>query len=171
MDIREQLLKEHSKSNTEEIANYVNDDSNRFLSLINLFLHDEWIITQRAAWVISKCVDKFPHLIIPHLEEIIFNLEKANLHVAVKRNTLRVLEKVNIPEKLCGSIANSCFHFLEDNEPIAVKAFSMTVLANMLPNYPELANELKVILEHQLPFASPGFRHRANKVLKQISRL
>lgn len=171
MNIRQQLLKEHSKSNTEEIASYINQNSELFAELMHLFIHDEWIITQRASWVISKCADKYPYLIIPHLEQLVLNLENPTIHVAVKRNTLRVLENVPIPEQLCGSLVNTCFQFLEENEPIAVKAFSITVLANLLPQYPELANELKLILENQLPYSSPGFKHRANKVLKQISRL
>lgn len=171
MNLREQLLKEHSKLNTEKITSYINGDSKLFAHLIDLLLNDEWLITQRASWVVSKCIDKKSNLITPHLERLILNLENDTVHVAVKRNSLRVLTNVNIPENSCGSLINTCFKFLEGDEPIAVKSFSISVLSNLLPTYPDLANEMRVILENQLPYASPGFKSRANKVLKQISRL
>ena len=171
MNIREALLQEHSKKQTQVIANYIGSDKIRFKELMGLFLKDTRIITQRAGWVISECCDKYPYLIQPHLEPFILNLQKEGIHDAVKRNTVRILDNQIIPENLCGPLADSCFRFLEGNEPIAIKAFSMTIIANMLNRYPELANELKVILEDQLPYASPGFRGRAMKVLKQISSL
>ncbi len=171
MNIKDQLLKENSKENAKIIAAYIQGNPNRFSDLLALFFNDEWRITQRASWVVSKCADQHPHLITPHLDKLVLNLEKPTIHVAVKRNTLRILQEVVIPEKLCGSLANTCFQFLESKAPIAVKAFSITILANMLPKYPELANELTIILQNQLPFASPAFKQRANKVLKQISRL
>lgn len=171
MNLREQLLKEHSKLNTEKIASFINGDSKLFANLIDLLLNDEWLITQRVSWIVSKCIDKNSNLITPHLERLILNLENDTVHVAVKRNSLRVLTNVNIPENSCGSLINTCFKFLEGDEPIAVKSFSISVLSNLLPTYPDLANEMRVILENQLPYASPGFKSRANKVLKQISRL
>lgn len=171
MDIRQQLLKEHSKSNTEKIAQFIGNNDELFSKLISLFITHERIITQRAGWVVSKCTDKFPNLIIPHLEMVILNLENPTIHVAAKRNTLRILQRMQIPEYLCGSIVNRCFQFIDGHETIAVKAFSMTILGNLLLRYPDLSKELKVILENQLPYSSPGFKHRANKVLKQISKL
>ncbi len=65
MNIRQQLLKEHSKSNTELIASYINKNEAFFNELIRLFLSDEGKVTQRASWVVSKCTDQHPHLNYP----------------------------------------------------------------------------------------------------------
>jgi hypothetical protein len=69
-------------------------------------------------------------------------------------------------------LANICFGYLSDpKEPIAVRVFSMTVLANMAKENPELKNEIIPIIEDQLPFGSAGFRSRGTKVLKILKSL
>jgi hypothetical protein len=124
------------------------------------------ILASRAAWVMSYCVIKNPVLIESYLEKLIKNLN-ADVHVAVKRNTVKVLQYVDIPEKLWGRAATACIYLLQSNkEPVAVKVFSMTVLANICKHEPELATELKLIIENQLPFASAGFKARAKKILR-----
>ena len=57
---------------------------------------------------------------------------------------------------------------MDDDEPIAVKVFAMTVAANICKHEPELKNELQLVIEDQLENASAGFRARAKKVFKQL---
>ena len=85
-----------------KIAAYVGDNKDRFSELVNAFLNSSSRITQRASWPVSYCVQKHPELIKPHLKRIINNLKKNNIHVAVKRNTLRMLQFVEIPKSLHG---------------------------------------------------------------------
>jgi len=124
---------------------------------------------QRAAWPVSYCVSAHPKFIVKHWSSVIKNLGKPNLHDAVKRNTIRFLEDIEIPEEYHGDILNLCFTYLESPaEPLAVKAFSMTVLGNLAKFYPEIIPELKLIVEDQIPHQTVGFRTRARKVFKQI---
>ncbi|HEY5749370.1 MAG TPA: hypothetical protein VIU12_25055 [Chryseolinea sp.] len=96
-------------------------------------------------------------------------LNKPGIHDAVKRNTLRLLQYSELPKRLHGRVADLCFQYLQSKrEPIAVKAFSLTVLQRIVEVQPELGSELKIIIEDQLPYASPAFRSRAMKVLKTI---
>lgn len=125
-------------------------------------------MTQRAAWVVSHCADKYPELIEPYIEPMILNLKK-NITVAVQRNTLRVLQEREMPDSIIGDAADICFKILESaKEPIAVKVFAMTLLANICKKVPELKNELKILIEDQLPYGSAGFKSRANKILKKL---
>jgi len=118
---------------------------------------------------VSYCVSAHPKLIGKHWCELIGNLQKPDLHDAVKRNTIRFLEDIEIPEEYHGEILNLCFSYLESpSEPLAVKAFSMSVLGNLAKYYPEIIPELKLIVEDQLPHQTVGFRTRARKVFKQI---
>lgn len=168
MNLEAEILKEHSKKQTLKIVDYIGNDKHRFATLMDLFLEGGYRITQRSAWAVSCCAEKHPELIIPWLEKIIDNLGKP-LHDAVKRNTVRILQDLDIPEKLQGKVADKCFHFLASRkEPVAVKVFSMTVLGNLCIKEPALANELKLLIEEQLPYATPGFLSRARKVLKQL---
>jgi hypothetical protein len=59
---------------------------------------------------------------------------------------------------------------MDPKEPIAVRVFSMSVLANITRHEPDLKKELRIIIEDQLPFASAGFRARAKKVLKELEK-
>jgi len=45
----------------------------------------------------------------------------------------------------------------------------MTVLHQLIQTIPDLKKELKIILEDQLPYASPAFTVRARKILKQLA--
>ena len=87
----------------------------------------------------------------------------------MKRNTVRVLQDVKIPENMHGILTDICFQYLQNpSEAIAIKVFSMTIIHNLTKQYPELKEELKFILEEQIPFQSVGFRSRAGKILKDL---
>jgi hypothetical protein len=96
-------------------------------------------------------------------------LKRPDIHDAVKRNTIRLLQYIDIPKSLYGRVADLCFaSLLRKTEPVAIKAFSITVLAKLTEHEPDLKNELKLILEDQLPYSSPAFRVRAVRFLKGI---
>lgn len=171
MTLREEILREHSKQHTVWLANRIGPNQEAFDELLELFLGDDYRVTQRAAWVVSHCADNHPWLIDKHLQPIIENLQKP-VHVAVKRNTVRILQFVDIPEDLLGITAEICFDFLNSGkETIAVKAHSMTILYNIVKKFPELKEELKLSIEDQLPFGSAGFKNRGSKILKALDKM
>lgn len=168
MNIKDELIREHSRENALAIAQYIGTKPDRFAELMHLFLYDDAQVVQRSAWVVSKCADAHPSLLEPHLSAMINNLQN-NVQVAVRRNTLRVLQNVDVPEELMGTLADVCFGYMEDSkEPIAVKVFAMTNLYNICQKEPDLANELKLIIEQQLPYGSAGFKSRAKKILPHL---
>jgi len=134
---------------------------------MSLFLNGEYRVTQRAAFVLRFCAENHPALVEPYWDELISNLEKT-VPAAVKRNTVRYLQQACIPTHLQGQLADICFNYLIGSEPIAIKAFAMTVLANLAKTEPDLANELKIIIQDQMPHASPGFLARARRVLREF---
>ncbi|MBK8519970.1 MAG: hypothetical protein IPL54_03515 [Chitinophagaceae bacterium] len=172
MNLRAEILKEHSKAQCTKIVHWVGSNQQRFDELFNLFLHDEYRVVQRSAWPMSYCVDVHPSLISKHWKALITYLKKPNLHDAVKRNSIRLMQDIELPEAFHGEIMDLCFTCLESpKEPLAVKAFSMSVLGNLAEQYPEIKPELKLIIEDQLPHQSTGFKSRAQQVLKQLGKL
>ncbi len=90
-------------------------------------------------------------------------------HPAIKRNTLRLLQHVTIPSKYKGEVMSHCFDIITSPlEKPAAKAFSLTVLENMLNEYPEIGPELKLIIESQWEYESKAFQSRARKALKRL---
>lgn len=168
--IRELLEAEHSKVQTVRVVDYIGVDSERFEALMQLFFADDWCLNQRASWPLPIIVKKTPLLIYPYLEQLIKNLENPS-HNAVVRNTVKLLQDIHIPEEYQGKVVNLCMALLADpKEPVANRVFSMTVIYNISKKWPDLQNELKLLIESQMENESPGFKSRGRKILKQISK-
>ena len=132
------LAEEHSKQQCDRIVKYIGKDKLRFAGLIT-----------------------------PYFKPLLDNLDKKGLHVAVVRNTIRLLQDVDIPEKYHGRVMSRCFEYVATpGSPIAVKAFSLTVLQNLSQKYPDILPELKLLIEEQWNQAPPAFRSRARRILK-----
>ncbi|MBI3882880.1 MAG: hypothetical protein HY305_01310 [Sphingobacteriales bacterium] len=145
MNLREEILFEHSKAQCNKILAWVGDSQQRFDELFNLFLKDEYLVTQRAAWPLSY-----------------------DIHNAIKRNTVRLLQSIFIPKKFQGEVMNICFNYVADpKEAVAVKAFSLTILGNLAKEYPEIVPEIKLLIEEQLPRQTAAFKSRAKKLLNK----
>ena len=169
MNIVQEVLREHSKAMCDRVVRYVGDNPRHFEQLVAVFLKGPYRVTQRAGWPLSYCAQHHPNLIKPHLKRIIKNLETPGLHDSVKRNTVRLLQFVDIPKSMQGAAATVCFKFLSNpKEPVAVRVFSMSVLANITRKQPALRNELRINIEDQLPYATAGFMSRARAVLKEL---
>jgi len=167
MNLRQTILAEHSKANCTKIIKWVGASQQRFDELFDLFLNDEYRVVQRAAWPLSYIVIEHPPLIKKHFARLIKNLQKPKLHDAVKRNTLRLLQGITIPERFHGEIMSLCFDYMNSPaEPVAIKVFSMTVLKNLSVQYPEIKQELKTVIEDRWDHESAAFRSRAKKILK-----
>ena len=171
MDIKAALIREHSSAMRDKIVAYVGDDKKRFEELIFLMLTSEYRVAQRAAWPVSYCVENYPELIKPWLQKMIKKLDEKNIHDAIKRNSLRILQTVNIPEKLCGELYNKCYKFLHDiNEPIAIRVFSLSVMENISTKYPELKGEVQHNAESLLHCGIPALESRSRIVIKQLKK-
>ena len=167
-NLRETLLAEHSKAQCTLIVNWVGQSQQRFDELFHLFLNGEYRVVQRAAWPVSYCVIAHPNFISKHWAQLIKNLQQPNLHTAVKRNSVRLLQDIAIPKKYQGQIMDICFKYVESpTEAVAVKAFSLTVLTNLAKQYPDIIPEIKLLIEKQLPHQTPAFKVRAKMFLKE----
>jgi hypothetical protein len=166
MNLREAILAEHSKQQTTKIVNWVGSNQQRFDELFSLFLNDEYRVVQRAAWPLSNAAIAHPLLIKKHFGKLLRNLQKPNLHDAVKRNTVRLLQDVEIPVKYHGTVMNLCFDYIiSPTEKVAVKAFSLTILQKLSNQYPDIKQELVTVIENRWPYETAAFKSRAKKIL------
>ncbi len=169
MNLHAALLAENSKANIEKIVKAIGNDSEKFKELIHLIFNAEEKAKQRASWVMGYCVINHPELVKPYLKNLIALLNKP-VHNALKRNVVRFLQFIDIPEDFQGSVFDTCIKLiLNPKEAIAVRAFSMTVCANIAKGYPELKEEVKNILIHLAPEESAGIKSRAKNVLKTLN--
>ena len=170
MNLKAEILKADFKDQAVFVARTINGDEEMFAELMELFFSKDIRTCQRASWIVSHCVERHPWQLMPYLNSIIKNLNN-DVEDATKRNSIRVLQYVDIPEELWGETIERCFIYLTGKEAIAIKVFSMTVLYNLSLKVPEITGELKVVIEDQLPYGSAGFKSRGNKILSKISKL
>ena len=164
MKLSEEILKEHSKEQCQKIVLWVGPSQERFDELFQLFLTGEYRVTQRAAWPLTYCVEAHPAFIKKNFTKLISNLQQPNLHDSIKRNTVRLLQYVDIPKKLQGKVMDICFNYAASpKEAVAIKAFSLTVLSNLAKLYPEILPEIKLLIEEKLPHQTAAFKSRAKQ--------
>lgn len=171
MNIREQLLKVHSKSNNLLICNWIGGDSKKFALLIDAFLDKEYRVVQRAAWSVSTIGVKHPHLLLPHID-VMINAAEHPIHPAVLRNIFKLMAEAVLPisEAQEGRLLNLSFDLLTNPaQPVAIRVHCMQFIANLCKSYPDLAIELKEIIEDGMEYGSAGFKSRGRKILKQLS--
>jgi len=169
MNLKDEILREHSKAQAVRLSAYIKNDEAKFDELMQFVLSDDKRLSQGAAWVMSHCADKNPGLIMPYIGRMAKVL-KNTPHVAVKRNIIRVLSYVKIPEVYQGDLVNTCFDILlNPKETIAVQSFSMTVIYNITLEQPDLQGELRVVIEDMLEHGSAGIKSRGKKILKMLS--
>src|SRR4051812_3788183 len=114
MDLKAAALKEHSKAQCNKIVKYIGNDPKKFAELVNVFLAGPYRVTQRIAWPLSCCIEQNTTLIHPHLTKILKHVQKPDIHDAVKRNVVRLLQFINIPARHQGVVADLCFTFFKD---------------------------------------------------------
>ena len=96
MDIRKQLLSDHSKSNTEEIVLFLLENPERLNQVMDLFFHWDTREKQRTAWVVGDLGRVEVKMIQPSHAKMIANLKVPKLHDAVKQNSIRYLSEAEI---------------------------------------------------------------------------
>lgn len=166
MNIREELLKEHSLANSKRIAKYACAALQNLKELMDCFLSPEYRVAQRAAWAVRHVAKKNPELIQPYLKDLVAQLVRKDVHSAIIRNAVGILQDIEIPEKFHADVMNACFAFVEDPAmPVAIKAFSLTILNNLSKYYPEIKHELKLLIEARMDFETAAFTSRSKKIL------
>lgn len=173
MNIKEALLedKTQNKAKAMQVAAYACLSARNFKELMQCFLTNDYRLAQRAAWSVSWAARSKPAMIAPHIKSLVAQLERDDVHAAVIRNSVRILEVVEIPEALQGDVMNACFKFIEiPSTPVAIKAFSLTTLFNLSKIYPEIKPELKLIIEDRMDNETAAFKSRGTKILKAMKK-
>lgn len=169
--IAELLRAEHSKAQAEKIAHLVSDGTYSTDALMACFFSRDNLIAQRAAWSVSKLSDLNIALIWPYLERMVDNLQLP-VHNAVRRNTIRIWQSIDIPEDLKGAIYGTCFEFLcSPSSPPAIRVFSMSVCTNIAMYHTHLAEELMMVIQDFSEASSAGFKSRARKEMKRLEKV
>jgi len=178
MNLKEQLLVEHSVNNAELISYYIEENPSELIELLQIILQGNKLLAQRAAWVLGKFSPGYYVELIPHLDFIISEISNAK-HVAVSRNFARVFMILTnkehleyLSEKQIDEIVEISFGWvINPKEKAAVIAFGMYTLMNLMKKRLWIVPELKLHIENNMAGSLPSFQSAGKKVLKAIARV
>jgi len=166
-DIKKLLEAEHTTAQRNKIVSFIGSNSMKMKALMSFFLDSKWHwrFNQRAAWPVNVIGRKQPKMIKPYLEKMVKVLKNPS-HNAVARNTMSIFQEIDIPEHIEGELYERSFEFLRNpKEPIAVRAFSISVLTRIAIKYPDLQGELIAEVEEHLPHGTAAYKSRAKRAL------
>jgi len=127
----------------------------------------------RASWTLTKVCDKYPEMIYPHLTGIIDSLDKLD-NESVQRSFLRILSLTDIKRlsiKQHGMLTEHCFNALKSGfSAIAVKAYSMEIVYQLVLIYPELLNEFSATVNLVQGEGSAGIIARGQMIMKKLAK-
>lgn len=117
------------------------------------------IITQNAQYlapIVSPCFERRNDITFP----------------GYKRSIAKMLCMVGVPEELEGLVVDELFKWiLNPKIKVAVKVFAIDTIAQLAVKYPELKEELLLVIEDQWDKNSAAFRARAKHIRKRLDKL
>lgn len=170
MDIREYLIARHDKETTLKLIRFIQNNPMHFKILIQFMLGNDSLLAQRASWPFSYLAIENPKWLNPYFQKLMNKLKEEGNHPAIRRNILRAFQEIEIPEKHQSELLDLTFKFsMSEAMPLAVRAFSITVASHICKPYPELKNELLIILKElgSIPQA-PAIKVRIKSALKEL---
>lgn len=172
LSIAEILFPPRELFNITHIASFV-IKQNQITDLMNCVFGADKKLSDRALWVMSHCSDLEPTCIKPYYEKLILKLNEGNLSDAFKRNTLHLFLNNEIPTMQQSFMLNICYRYLQNStEAIAVRALCIPIIFYLSKPYPELIQELTLVLRHILSQENPpALLAKARIVLKQIEKM
>ena len=167
-EIKSLVEEKHSKEQKDKIVAIVLSDKAYFTALMKCFLHGEYRVCQRAAYPLLDLVKAQPDWFKPYFKKILVKLDDKNNHPAILRNSVRILVEVEVPKNLEMQFLDKAIMYIMDNNlPVAIRAFAITLAGNITKAHPELYEEVKMVVQDQMEYPQkPAFRFRANRLLK-----
>lgn len=126
-------------------------------------------LRERMCWAIWLAIEQRPGIVSEELVVEVARLLPTMAHDAEKRTFMRLMADFPIPEDWEGPIYDLAFEWL--NNPLAAianRVNAMEALYKIGLSHPDLHAELALALRAHLPYASPAFKSRAQRILARI---
>ncbi|MCL3779840.1 hypothetical protein EMN47_05490 [Prolixibacteraceae bacterium JC049] len=170
MNLKELLTDIRSGKEARLIADAAIDQPEYLEELWRLATSD-WDKAWRAAWVIDHMHQKNSNAvkgIVDRLPEAVLAVKKDG----VLRHFLKIISEFPIKENISGEFIDRCFDIFESTSmPIAVRVHAMQILFEFSKVYPDLQNELALLIEHHMEEGSAGMKSRGKKILAALNKL
>lgn len=173
MDFEYQLLNDRSKENMQALAGYIIQHPDSLPDLIRLInINNKSESQYRAAWVLGYLAPLGVKNIEPHIGYLLQLLDMPDLHPTIPRSISRLFQFVVLPEEYHGQAIDVCFKILASEEHLsAQRANCMTVLYNYTKIYPEIGQELNLVISEILEYKKdPALQSRGKKIINTLRK-
>lgn len=167
-----ELIPDSSRLAADRAAEMAAANWEIFEEFLTLTLDDDGIWGQRASRVINFACNTNPDYFLKVRTKLINSLASMK-NTSSQRNVMKTLldGPMAVNEEELGTLASFCFQVLEKGPMLpATQVYSMSLLARIAEDYPELEGELCMILASRLDDESAGIRCRASQLLKGIKK-
>lgn len=166
--IRELLSGDSSRSFTDCMSALIINDEKLRGEFWEMFFANEEPYSRRAAWALDTVCESHPEWAQPYAKRLIEAL-RAFEHDGLKRHSLHLLTRIDIPDEVKGDLADVCFGWLlSPSEAVAAKVYAMEILYNLSQEFPEIKRELIDSIEFGMHEGTPGYRNLAKKLLAKL---
>lgn len=171
MDIRTELLREHSARQTRRLTQYACSHPACLAKLLQVFWYGDDRERQLAADVVGMVGERKPRWLVPHLAGLLAAAQPGpGQHPAVRRGVARALQFVPVPTEWQALAFDLCLGYLKDpKEAVAIRTYALTAAARLATPFPELVAEVLTAAEQALQATSSAALHsRATRELPQL---
>lgn len=171
MNLAEQLRlsfkEDDSDANLRKWARAISENNIDLKDLLGL-LDEDRFTAMRFLWMIGGLVEFDPERVAPAVPYFF-----SKQHTIKVPNYDRSLAKfcwlAGIPEEIEGEVVDALFQWILDPKVITTtKTFAVQALYNQTQKYPDLKNELRIVIEDQLDKNGSSFEKRAGKILAEL---
>lgn len=167
------------KQKVEQLAVMAIDLEVDLSALIDLSFNGDHQIGFRAAWILENIYTTNPARFLPVLEYFLNRFSKQD-NPSARRHYAKILAlmtKKNAPASMKSQLTNydtdelveTAFAWLIDERvAVAVKSHCLNILANFVPKYPWIKEELIETMEHLATLESVAFFGKVKQIRKQL---
>jgi hypothetical protein len=168
MDLSARLRRNGGRANVDAIVNWIGDNKVHFDALLSTLKKGDATTLQHGVWPMAYAAIAHPVFIKKHLTQLLKWLDESHHHDAVYRNVLKIFTEVDIPEKHAAALFDACIVFAKaEHRPVAIRAYALMILMNLVKRWPELQHELTLIATELLKLPQPpGVTATLKKCLK-----
>ncbi|HBS87890.1 MAG: hypothetical protein A2W91_10760 [Bacteroidetes bacterium GWF2_38_335] len=174
MDLEKQLLADLSKGNVQFVSNVILNDLNLLDKLWNIITSSPAPLPMRAAWTMQQIIEEFPELLNKYYSRLVPQIEKCP-DDSTRKVLMKMIILTELKEKHINKLYDICYrYFLDAKRSLAVRAYSLEILYKISLKYPELSNEvlllLDLITEEDAPALQAKQRLLRKSIFKNITR-
>ena len=150
------------------MVSFMNAHPEHFEEAIELAISDKQPYSWRAAYLLWSVIDENDRRIQRHIKKIVGAIKNKN--DGHQRELLKILLMVDLDEKYEAVLFDLCSDIWKQVEKApSVRINALKMILKIAKKHPELVTEISFLIQdHYLESLSPGARHSAKKLLREL---